>query len=117
MSLSHIAAPLSLVPLISFLVHDFSIAMLFSLLKVSLVNGSISLCLLSLSSDFTILELTLIPRSISHEQDTLAMLDSSLVVSLVLEERVVIGIHTLTFTQLCDWVEVSNVTLNNKTVK
>ena len=66
LSLSHVVAPLSLVPLISFLVHDLSIAMLFSLLEVTFVHSAISLCLLSLSCDFTIFELSLVPWAVSH---------------------------------------------------
>jgi hypothetical protein len=45
------------------------------------------------------------------------MLHSPLVVSLVLEERVVVGVYTLTLTQFSHWVQVTNVTLKNKTVK
>ena len=45
------------------------------------------------------------------------MLHSSLVVALVLEEWVVVGVHTLTLTKLSHWIEVSNITLNVKTVK
>jgi hypothetical protein len=45
------------------------------------------------------------------------MLHSPLVVPLVLEERVVIGVYTLSLTQLCHWVQVAYVTLKNKTVK
>lgn len=85
--------------------------MFLSLLKVSLVHSPISLRLLSLSRDLTILELALIPRSITHEQHPLSMLHSPLVVPLVLEERVVIGVYTLSLTQLSHWVQVAYVTI------
>ena len=91
--------------------------MFLSLLKVSFVHSPIGLRLLALSRDLTILELALIPRSIAHEQHALSMLDSPLVVPLVLEERVIIGVYTMSLTQLSYWVQVTDVTLKNKTVK
>lgn len=91
--------------------------MLLTLLKVALVHSPIGLRLLALPCDLAILELALIPRSIAHDQHSLTMLHSPLVVSLVLEERVVISVYTLTLTQLSHWVQVANVTLKNKTVK
>ena len=117
MSLSDIVAPLPFVPLISLLVHDLTVPMLLTLLKVALVHSPIGLRLLAFPCDLAILELALISRPISHEQHSLTMLHSPLVVSLVLEERVVVGVHTLTLTQLSHWVQVTNVTLKNKTVK
>ena len=117
MSLSDIIAPVPFVPLICLLIHDLPVPMFLSLLKVSLVHSPISLRLLALSRDLTILELALIPRSIAHEQHTLSMLHSPLVVPLVLEERVVISVYTLSLTQLSHWVQVAYVTLKNKTVK
>ncbi len=91
--------------------------MLLTLLEVTFIHSPISLRLLSLSSDFSIIELTLISGTIAHQQNTLAMLNSIAVVSLVLEEWVVISVNTLTFSEFRHGVQVANVTLIIKTVR
>ncbi len=117
LSLSHIIAPISLIPFVSLLVHNLSITMLLTLLEVTFIHSPISLRLLSLSSDFSIIELTLISGTIAHQQNTLATLNSIAVVSLVLEEWVVISVNTLTFSEFRHGVQVANVTLIIKTVR
>jgi hypothetical protein len=116
LSLPDIIAPLPFIPLISLLIHDLSVPMFLSLLKVALIHGPIGLCLLALASDLPVLELALIPGPIPHEQHTLPLLDSPLIVPLVLEVRVVVSVHALPLTQLCHRVQVTHVTLYYKTV-
>ena len=113
LSLSHVEGPLAFVPFAAAAIYDLAVPMFLALHEVALVDRAIRLGLLALACDLPVVKGAFVARTVSHQQNTLAVLHALHVVALVLEKRVLVGVHALTFAELGDRVQVAYVTLNN----
>lgn len=87
--------------------------MLLALLEGSLVDCPIGINPFTLSLDLAIEEFTLVTGAIFHKEDTLALLLAIIIVTLVLEVRVLESVNAFTVPQLGYRVDITHVSLYN----
>lgn len=85
--------------------------MLLPLLEGSLVDCPIGIDAFTLALYLAILELTLITRAIFHQEDTLILLLAIIIVSLVLEIRVLESVNAFSVPELGHRIDIADVSL------